>query len=265
MRQNYYKAPHFDEYQFMARSSIVAVRYMGLDRWDSTNISFDDFRRMGKEEHKLFNQREIVAPSFALNVPEMKLLLARYFENRAGWCRRPKAGTPDERLKFALRKIEQDIPVNRATLIRLNEEYIALTRQGADPERLRKLENAIRSLDGEICMARRGLAPVVAIIYFYFRLGYNSPQVAAELGIQPMNVRQIAYRLQKLWQKMQSGQDYQPTKKEIANAQVREHRRNFTSEQRAAFKKYQREYKRRLKGTGLLPVPSETAREEVRV
>jgi hypothetical protein len=49
-------------------------------------------------------------------------------------------------------------------------------------------------------------------------------------------------RLTHLWKKMQSGQDRQPSKRELANAQVREHRRNFTPEQREAFKKYQREY-----------------------
>jgi hypothetical protein len=246
----YKTAPHFDDHQFFAfRTRAVGVRYMGLDRWDSTNISFDDYKSMGREEHKLFASRDHAAvPSFALNASEMKILVARYFELRAN-MRFPKVGTPEWRLKMALRKIQKDIPGKRETLRELNYEYVMLKRQGTDPERLQKLEVNIRSLDGEIRMDLRGEAPVVALIYFHFRLGYSSSQSASELGIFPQNVRQIAFRLTKLWGRMQSGQDFQPKKTEIRNAQVREYRKNFTPEQRAAFKKYQADYRKANKET----------------
>jgi hypothetical protein len=171
----------------------------------------------------------------------MKLVLARYFELRAG-MRFPKIGTPEWRLKWALRRIQKHTPAKRKTLHNLNREYVELKRQGGDPERLRKLEVLIRALDGDIVMEQRGAAPIVALIYFHFRLGYSSPQTAAELAIMPQTVRKIAMRLTHLWEKMQSDQDRKPTKKEIKNAKVREHRKNFTPEQREAFKKYHADY-----------------------
>jgi len=242
--RNYYTKPKFDECQFADMGiQPVSVRYMGLDRWDTPGLGFGDFASMHRQSKVQFHGRDINAPSFALNVPEMKLLLARYFERRAGW-RIPKVGTPEWRLKQALRKIKKDIPAKRKLLHKLNEQYITLQRQGAAPKAIRELENNVRTLDGEILMAQRGLAPVVALIYFHFRLGFNSPQTAAELGIRPQAVRQTAYRLTHLWEKMQSGQDHPPSKKEIKNEQVREHRKNFTPEQREAFKKYHVDYRK---------------------
>lgn len=237
MARDYYTAPAFDQHQFQVRSRPVSVRYMGLDRWDTTGLSFEDYSHGHKEEHALFINRRISPPSFAVNTSEMKIVLARYFELRAG-MRTPKIGTPEWRLKIALRKIQKNIPRDREVLSGLNREYVELKRTGGDPERLRKLENVIRALNGEIQMAKRGVASIVALIYFHFRLGYSSPQTAAELAIFPQTVRQTAFRLTRLWEKMRSDQDRKPTKKEIANAQVREHRRNFTPEQREAVKKY---------------------------
>jgi hypothetical protein len=236
---------HFDGHIFESHwGQPVSARYMGLDRWKTPGVDFVDFGRMRTTSQVQFHGRDHTAvPSFALNLPEMKLLVARYFELRAG-MRYPKVGTPEWRLKMALRKIQKDIPKDREVMARLNREYVELKRQGADPERLRERENAIRSLDSEIRMALRGEAPVVALIYFHFRLGYNSCQTASELGIFPQTIRQIAYKLAKLWNLMQSGQDRQPTEREIANAKVREYRRNFTPEQKAAFAKYQADYRK---------------------
>jgi hypothetical protein len=230
----------------------VRVRYMGLDRWDTTGLSFDDFASMHRESKVQFHGRDHTAvPTFALNVPEMKLLLARFFECRAGW-RTPKIGEPEWRLKMALRHIQKNVPKDHARMVRLNREYVELKRQGGDTERLRELENTIRSLDGEIIMARRGAAPIVALIYFHFRLGYNSVQTANELRMTAQSVRKIAFRLTKLWNKMKDGQDAQPSAKERANAQVRERRRNFTPEQREAFKKYQADYLKANKKAALV-------------
>jgi hypothetical protein len=245
MRTN--SALRFDNHQFEGFAHDkrpVGVRYMGLDRWDSTGLSFQDYAGMGQTSQVQFHGRDHTAvPSFALNVSETKLLVARYFEMRAG-TRFPRIGTPEWRLKMALRKIQKDIPRKRELMARLNREYVTLKRQGGDPARLQELELNIRTLDGEIRMSLRGEAPIVGLIYFHFRLGYNSCQTGSELGLFPQNVRQIAFRLTHLWKKMQSGRDWKPTPKEIKNAQVREHRKNFTPEQKAAFNKYQADYRK---------------------
>jgi hypothetical protein len=243
---NTHNTLNFDGHQFegLRTTFAVSARYMGLDRWESPGLTFDDYSSMHGHKQVQFHGRDHrIMPSFALNVSEMKLLVARYFELRASIIR-PKVGTPEWRLKMALRKIQKNIPRDRELMARLNREYVVLKRQGADPVRLRKMENVIRTLDGEIRMALRGEAPVVALIYFHFRLGYNSVQTASELGILPMNIRQLAFRLTHLWERMQSGQDRKPSKREVANAQVREHRKNFTPEQREAFAKYQADYKK---------------------
>jgi hypothetical protein len=167
----------------------------------------------------------------------------------------PKIGTPEWRLKMALRKLQKGLPRKSKTLRDLNYEYVTMKRQGADAERLQKLELNIRTLDGEIRMDLRGEAPVVALIYFQFRLGYNSCQTAAELGMRPQSVRQIAFRLTALWKKMQNGQDRKPSKREIENAASRARRANYSPDRREAFLKYHREYKG--KGRVLRPVQAQ--------
>lgn len=47
----------FDSHQFIRTSLPVNSQFAGLDRWNSTLLSFDDFRRCQTTSRKLFPRR----------------------------------------------------------------------------------------------------------------------------------------------------------------------------------------------------------------
>jgi hypothetical protein len=189
-------------------------------------------------------------------------LLARFMELRA-WIKYPRIGTPERRVMFAQARILADRPKRIAVLDRLSKEYVELKNTIGDCDRLRVLETQIRTLDGQLCINDRGPALIVGILHYFFRCGYNSAETSVALDgvISPVGVRQIASRLEKLWQKMQSGQDCKPTKREIKKAerrvwwttcyrakqieQEKAERDAETPEARAVRLEYQREYHRK--------------------
>ena len=227
----------FDDYQFQSGGRLP----VSID----TRIAFEDWERMGREEHKLFVARKMVPPSWAVNFSEQRLLLARYFEMRAG-IYSPRIDTPDARMRYAHRRILANVPRKQAALDKLCAEYAELSRSGTKRARQKKLLGVIRTLDSGIIMDRRGPAPIVWLIYCHFRLGYDSVATAAETGIQPTTVRQIVFRLPKLWERMQSGKDKKPKAAEVrrstARIDSRTRRANMSPEEREAFLKYHREY-----------------------
>lgn len=221
-------------------------------------LSYDDHQRGHIETHKLFNGRDRAHPTWCLDLRKMGLLLARYMENRANI--KPRIDTAEKRVVYAQKRILKIVPAMIARLDRLQEERLTLMAAGGDPNRIRGLEKAIRSLDGEIIVAQRGPSLIVGVIHFYFRCGYSSPETSAALKhmLSPQSVRQIAFRLERLWKKMQACEDWKPTKKEIKAAHSRAYyhmvykpvqladekaaRAAETPEQRAARLKWHRDY-----------------------
>jgi hypothetical protein len=181
-------------------------------------LSYDDYSRGQRKEHKLFESRSSTPPSWAVNLKEMSFLLARYFELRA-LISRPRIDTPERRIIYAQNRILSRIPSWIATLDKLVAELAA----SADPERRRVLESRIRTIDTQICVDQRGPALICGIIFYFFRCGYDSGETAAAIKhvISREGIRQIAHRLEKLWQKMQSGNDKKPKPEEVRRARVR--------------------------------------------
>jgi len=223
-------------------------------------LDFSDYTRCQTQTNSAFFKGRAGCPSWASNLRQLGELLARYMECRAGiMC--PRIDSPERRVMFAQTRIIADRPVFVARLDRLSAEYVELKNAGSDPERLRALETQIRALDGKLTIDERGPALIVGIIHYYYRCGYDSPEtcIALNHAVSPVGVRQIANRLEKLWQRMQDGTDKMPKPAELRNAKTRaswrvsEYRRTQaekdktrraeeTPEQRAARLKYAKDY-----------------------
>jgi hypothetical protein len=67
-------------------------------------------------------------------------------------------------------------------------------------KKLHDLEIQIQNIDTDIVLTERGHAEViVAIVYLYYRLGWDSVTVAEQLGLKSPHVRQVLARLHATW------------------------------------------------------------------
>jgi len=165
-----------------------------------TRIGFEDYARCQTIERR--SPRILPAPEWAVDDHKLQLLIARYWEIRAGF-RIPNSGSPRERLDIAQARIVEKLPDKERCLEKMLHKLSAEN----DPERRRILQNEARSLDMSIVTDRRGPGVVATVVYKYFRLDYNSPDLAFDIGISPQNASQFIHRLRLLWRKMQSGTD----------------------------------------------------------
>lgn len=159
-----------------------------------TEISYDDYSRMGVHQHKASGERRKPTPTWAVNFPALLDLLVRFMERRAQL--RPGEGALQERLDRACRARKRRLPEMKRTLKKLCDPYVASRRR----KRRAKLAAHIRNLDAEICSIQRGEPGVVLrAVYLYHRARLDSVGVSAEVKISPPNVRQILYKLDKIW------------------------------------------------------------------
>ncbi len=172
----------------------------------ATNISWDDYSRMGVSNRKLFKGRKLPTPSWAVNDSELQSLVARFFEERAWLRSRPKAGSPSKRLALAQKMIVARGPRWIGVLDKLCREYTELKRTNTDPDRQRTLEIQIENVDTRLVFAEKGPAVVVAMVYMYYRRGLTSPEIAVELGCKPPLVRRTLHKLDRLWKEMSKNQ-----------------------------------------------------------
>lgn len=223
----------------------------------ASGLSFDELARCHTaSKSALFKGRD-GCPPWASNLRSLGLLLARYFEKRAGF-KHPRIDSPERRVVHAVSKILADVPANVALLDRLTAEYI--TTKDVDAARARVLERQIRSLDGRLVIDKGGPSLIVGIIYWWGRMGYDSSETSVALHhqVSPVAVRQIASRLTHLWEKMQNGTDQKPNADDLRKAKRRAWwnltyrpvqcakekaaRAAETPEQRAARLQYHRDY-----------------------
>lgn len=209
---------HYDSHQFANRRVRPVEAHATADGFESTGLAFDDYSRCQISNHGSFASRPVTPPSWAVNLRELSLLLARSLELRAG-IHHPRIDTPERRIVYAQNKILRDMPNLVAALDNMVAERMAST----DPERRRELERQICSLDGRLVIDKRGPALIAGVVFYFFRCGYDSRETSAALKgiISPVGVRQMTHRLEQLWQKMQSGQDKKPTREECARARRR--------------------------------------------
>jgi hypothetical protein len=188
---------------------------------------------MQTHTHKLFHGRK-TPPSFAGNVSELKLLLARAMELRAR-IYSPRNDSPEKRIRFAQRKLHKDRPA----LVTLRNS-VAAQMNGGSPERCSALERRLKTYNGELAISKNAAVILCGIVHWYFRVGLSSQECAVAMRnvVAPGSIRKIASELVKLWQQMQSGKDRQrkPTPvKPAKRVHIRKTRQTRQSAQKAVW------------------------------
>lgn len=174
-------------------------------------------------------ERRLPTPKWAVNDEWLRELLVVYLEERFYVRPSPKQ-TLLERLAFARKAADKYAPRKRELLKTWVELYHKLTTVGlemSDDEcvrifaeindgqlpisaevarmylngkKLTDLEIQIQNIDTDIVLTERGHATVIAaIVYQYYRLGWDSVQVATNLGLKSPHVRQVTARLHATW------------------------------------------------------------------
>ena len=130
-------------------------------------------------------------------------VLVFYLERR--FCVRERMGTLQDRIARCRAKADFQLMRKRAKLQEMIESFRELSRlPETKPSALRLRELQIMNLDTDLFLAEKGYAETAAaIIYLYYRLSWNSVSIAEELGVKPPHIRQILYRLNRAYEKMQ--------------------------------------------------------------
>src|SRR5439155_8913200 len=92
-----------------------------------------------------------------------------------------------------------------ATLDNLCKEYVALKNAEVNFPRQRQLQNLIQGCDTELRLIERNQAAlVIAVVYFYYRVGYDSVGCSEAIGgLTPGHVRHILWRLRRVWARIE--------------------------------------------------------------
>jgi hypothetical protein len=178
----------YDPYQFAGRRSKAVS--------SSTGISFSDFSSMQVERRAVQQVRRLSAPSWAMQDVSLRAALLAYLEKRF-FIRRSEHLTDAERLARIEAEAQRTIPRLQAKLRKLLKRYSLKSRHGRlGKQRLERLATQIQNLDTSILLYRRGIVAVVAsAIFLYFRLGYDSVEIADDLGLKSPAVRQLFSRV----------------------------------------------------------------------
>jgi len=193
-----------DEPAFADRRRMpVSAEFHADGEVGSTGIAYEDSSRFQTRRKKVAPGRRIETPSWAVNRSEMRQLITRFWELRAG-IKEPAKASLKKRLQHAEWIIQHEkVPRQRAILEKLCFERMATD----DPKRRRELAIEIRSIDTFIRTAEQGPALIAGVLYFYYGVGYPSHEVASALGVKCVAVRQLLNRLHRTWKRMQDGTD----------------------------------------------------------
>jgi hypothetical protein len=187
----------FDPHQFFKHSAPVHSEYAGKGEFTTTGVSFDDYARMHGSQQSLFRGRRASPPRWAVNDAELREVLVRFLERRAGLLR-PQQGSHAQRIGRARAKLKSRVPAQSALLDRLCRDYVASKRKRKiKTARLRMQEMEIENLDTQLRMVDP--LPVVArAVYLYHRCGLDSVQVGTAVHLKPPHIRGLLWRLARI-------------------------------------------------------------------
>jgi hypothetical protein len=189
--------PHFDLHQFGGRPTRpVHTEYRGNGEIVSTNIDYADYARMHTVKRKFGAGRRQPAPTWVMNDAKLRAVVVRCVERRAYMgCKSDTEGTDIERLARAKALLERRKQKNIATLDRLVGVHSLLKSKCGDVPATRLMLQKVEGADTQLITNEKYELLLVGITYRYWRLGDQSPEVAAALGIKPPLVRAICLRL----------------------------------------------------------------------
>lgn len=216
--------PSFDPHAFAGRRPHAVSA--------ETGISFQDYGRMHVMRRARVQERRLPTPLWAIRDEWLRILLVTYLEERF-YCKPPVGQTLTVRLDLARRSALYYAPRKRELLDQWLDDYhvIAKTRLGGlsdeqvleaflglrevkgqlpidvevarnymTSKKLRDLEIQIQNIDTDLVLTEKGHAEViVAVVYLYYRLGWDSVTVAEQLGLKSPHVRQVLARLHGTW------------------------------------------------------------------
>jgi AraC-like DNA-binding protein len=184
-----WQPPRFDLYQF-ARGSRPDFAGGGIDIRDVT-------RAVGSlhiDRRPLQQERRLETPPWVNNNELLREEVLKACEKRLYLDERCRAYIPGQTHQERFARIRQtermDLKRWLETLRKLRERY------RTEPKETRPEEIQLHNVDTFCCLLKRGsVAITVAVVHLYYRLGYNSVEVARELHLKPPHVRQILARL----------------------------------------------------------------------
>lgn len=225
--------PSFDQHAFAGRRvKAVSATRRHDGSWDTTGISFNDYGNMHTQRRVRVQERRLPTPIWAVRDAWLRILLVTYLEERF-YCR-PAIGLDlTVRLDLARRSALYYAPrkrelldqwlddyhiISRTRLCELSDEQIladflslrevrgqlpidvSVARAYMTGKKLSDLEIQIQNIDTDLVLTDKGHAEIiVAIVYLYYRLGWDSVTVAEELGLKSPHVRQVLKRLHSTW------------------------------------------------------------------
>ena len=217
----------FDESQFSGKRAHPVNATITATGWISNGIDFGDYSRMSTSRRKTSGERRLPTPLWAMNNPMLRRVIVQFMEERA-FSKKERLklrGGLKLRLERAKARIMTKRPAAMVVLARLCDEYVEIKNKGLRPEitdaewnaskpqpymdfaegearyqdeqkRKRELEIEIEGIDTYLRISENGGADIIAaIVYLYYRTGYDSVGVAAELGLKPPHIRQTLWRL----------------------------------------------------------------------
>jgi hypothetical protein len=191
----------FDPHQFLRRTKAVTAE---------TGIAFSDYEKMHIERHstKVWRRRpEKIA--WAFNDTLLKNTILTFLERRYFVPQLPDL-TDEERIA----RIEAHAKWRETSRqIHLNDRLDAYKKakdEDAPAKRLKELEIEAQNADSRLRFDRRPVELVTSIVYLSYRLGFDSTQVAEQLGILPPHVRIVLMRLNFVAADLATGRPYKP-------------------------------------------------------
>lgn len=176
-----------------AFAEVIQARFT-RDGVESRGLDWADFDNTSFHQRKLFANRLKPTPAWALNDSTLRAVITAAMEIRAHLPR--GAG-----LAAAQAEIARQRPEQIEIFWTMNKRYVRLKkRKYVSRKRLKRLAREIESVDTTLRTTARdgGAAIMAAAVYMYFRLGFDSVEVARELGLKPPHVRHILYRLARI-------------------------------------------------------------------
>jgi hypothetical protein len=170
--------------------------YMSHDEFVTNGVTYQDRSSMQVVRHKLETGRRLERPLWAVNDSIMRELLLAFMEDR---LKLHTQGTHAERREAIRLAGLAQLPSLNATIDRLQIERLHVIKTSARHERIKELERQIENYDTQIRTS--GMAIVAGVAHLYFRAGYASTEVAKALGIKPPMVRQLIWRMGRVWRR----------------------------------------------------------------
>jgi len=149
---------------------------------------------MQVQTHKLNSGRHEPAPDWAFNNDKLRAVLVRCMEMRVLARSKPLQAPDAERLAVAKLKLAARRTELIARIDRLGAEHMA-AHQANDKARVKELGPKIKEVDTQLVILDRTDKLLAGVVYYYWHVGFNSVETAAQLHINPPHVRALLWRM----------------------------------------------------------------------